>query len=99
MKGIAPTDNDGACGLARQESRLGVDQACDEQRQGEYINETKQPQFRLAQEGPQRLRTDKDRKRIVKAVQRPVESDQECGQCEACREAKRPASPKPRNPA
>src|SRR5207237_3909636 len=48
MERVAPADNEGPRGLASQEPRLGMDEACDEQREGEYVGETKQHELPLA---------------------------------------------------
>ena len=86
MERVAPADNEGPRGLAGQKPRLGLDQLCDEQRDGEYVGETKQAQVRFAQEQPQQLAADQNRNRIVEAVQRPAKPDQESSQREARRE-------------
>ena len=54
MERVAPANNEGPRGPASQKPRLGMDQPCDKQRDGEYIGETKQPQVRFAQKQPQR---------------------------------------------
>ena len=49
MERVAPADNEGPRGPASQKPRLRMDQARDEQGDGEYVGETKQSQIRFAQ--------------------------------------------------